>query len=198
MTWKDITLQQYEDILQILQDESDDFIRTSRVVKVVFDINLEEIPITEINGYFKEISDLLNKPIQKNKPKKKYKIGNNTYVLNKFEDMNLAQFMDYHELSKDVDNNINKICAIFLIPEGKKYNTDYSLEDVEQDMWNLPIEDVTGIAFFQVGQLKKLLKNSLSSLIAQMITMKGINWKQKKETIKALYRVWKSMDYLIS
>lgn len=198
MTWKDITLQQYEDILQILQDEKDDFVKTARVVKVVYDINLEEIPITEINKYFTEIVDLLNTPIQKAKPKKKYVIGDNVYTVNKFDDMNLAQFMDYHELAKDIENNINKIVAIFLIPEGKKYNEGYSKEDVDQDVWNLPIEDVTGLAFFQVGRLKKLLKDSLASLIAQTLTMRGMSWSQKKETIKALYLVWQSTDYLIS
>lgn len=198
ITWEEISLKKYNEILEIIASNDDEFTRLAHIASCIFGKNVEDIPITEMNRYIHSVSELVKQPLKQVDLKKKYTLNGRVYRMIKFADMSMAQFMDYQELAKDVENNVHRICAIFLVPEGHKYNEGYDLDEASEDMLEMPIQDVSSLAFFLQGQLKNSLKATNSFLIAQVLMTKNLKWKEKKMLVKEMFKVWQSLDHLIS
>lgn len=199
MTWDQINISQYLDIVQTLSEEKDDLKKLGRIVKIVYEEDLEDIPLNEMNDKLVEVEQLLNTPPQRNKIKKTYTINGKKFRLTDVKNLSMAQFIDATSLLKteDLDLVMNKLLSVFLIPEdADKYNQGYSLEEVQNDLWNISVQDSNGIAFFLVALLKKQYQRGLLYLIAQTLMTRGMKWKMKKETIKSLVMGWRAMDSL--
>lgn len=199
MKWDQINISQYLDIVQTLSEEKDDLKKLGRIVKIVYEEDLEDIPLNEMNDKLVEVEQLLNTPPQRNKIKKTYTINGKKFRLTDVKNLSMAQFIDATSLLKteDLDLVMNKLLSVFLIPEdADKYNQGYSLEEVQNDLWYISVQDSNGIAFFLVALLKKRYQRGLLYLIAQTLMTRGMKWKMKKETIKSLVMGWRAMDSL--
>lgn len=197
MTWDDINISQYLDITQTLTDEKDDLKKLGRIVKIVFEEDLEDIPLNEMNDKLTEVTELLNTPPQRNKIKKTYLINGKKFRLTDIKHLSMAQFIDATSILKaeDLDLVMNKLLSVFLIPEdAPKYNKGYDLEEIQEDLWHISVQDSNGIAFFVVALLKKQYQRGLVFLIAQTLLTRGMKWKMKKEVIKSLIMGWRAMD----
>lgn len=197
MTWDQINISQYLDITQTLTDEKDDMKKLGRIVKIVFEEDLEDIPLNEMNDKLTEVTELLNTPPQRNKIKKTYLINGKKFRLTDIKHLSMAQFIDATSILKaeDLDLVMNKLLSVFLIPEdAPKYNKGYDLEEIQEDLWHISVQDSNGIAFFVVALLKKQYQRGLVFLIAQTLLTRGMKWKMKKEVIKSLIMGWRAMD----
>lgn len=197
MTWDQINISQYLDITQTLTDEKDDMKKLGRIVKIVFEEDLEDIPLDEMNNKLTEVTELLNTPPQRNKIKKTYLINGKKFRLTDMKHLSMAQFIDATSILKaeDLDLVMNKLLSVFLIPEdAPKYNKGYDLEEIQEDLWHISVQDSNGIAFFVVALLKKQYQRGLVFLIAQTLLTRGMKWKMKKEVIKSLIMGWRAMD----
>ena len=198
MTWDDINISQYLDITQTLTDEKDDLKKLGRIVKIIFEEDLEDIPLNEMNDKLTEVTELLNTPPQRNKIKKTYLINGKKFRLTDIKHLSMAQFIDATSILKteDLDLVMNKLLSVFLIPEdAPKYNKGYDLEEIQEDLWHISVQDSNGIAFFVVALLKKQYQRGLVFLIAQTLLMRGMKWKMKKEVIKSLIMGWQAMEH---
>lgn len=199
LSWNDVTLGQYLDIQQILQEDLEDLPKLCRIVKVIYEEDLEDIPLNQMNEKLDAVINLLNDPPRRNKTKKIYTINGKDYKLTDFKNLSMAQFLDVNMLFKnpDLDLVMNKILSVFLIPiEATKYNQGYDLEEVQKELWNINVQDSNGISFFLVALLKKQYQRGLVYLIAQTLLMKGMTWKQKKVAIKSLKMGYLALDSL--
>ena len=197
MTWDQVNISQYLDITQTLTDEKDDMKKLGRIVKIVFEEDLEDIPLNEMNDKLTEVTELLNTPPQRNKIKKTYLINGKKFRLTDMKHLSMAQFIDATSILKteDLDLVMNKLLSVFLIPEdAPKYNKGYDLEEIQEDLWHISVQDSNGIAFFVVALLKKQYQRGLVFLIAQTLLTRGMKWKMKKEVIKSLIMGWRAMD----
>lgn len=197
MTWDQVNISQYLDITQTLTDEKDDLKKLGRIVKIIFEEDLEDIPLDEMNDKLTEVTELLNTPPQRNKIKKTYLINGKKFRLTDMKHLSMAQFIDATSILKaeDLDLVMNKLLSVFLIPEdAPKYNKGYDLEEIQEDLWHISVQDSNGIAFFVVALLKKQYQRGLVFLIAQTLLTRGMKWKMKKEVIKSLIMGWRAMD----
>lgn len=197
MTWDQVNISQYLDITQTLTDEKDDLKKLGRIVKIIFEEDLEDIPLDEMNDKLTEVTELLNTPPQRNKIKKTYLINGKKFRLTDMKHLSMAQFIDATSILKaeDLDLVMNKLLSVFLIPEdAPKYNKGYDLEEIQEDLWHINVQDSNGIAFFVVALLKKQYQRGLVFLIAQTLLTRGMKWKMKKEVIKSLVLGWRAMD----
>lgn len=197
MKWNKINLRQYEDMKQVLEDEQDDFKKTCYLIKIAYNVELEDVPLEDLDKYTNGITELFKERQKVNSIKKYYILNNKRYMVTKLNNLSIAQFMDYQFLANNAENNVLKLLSIFLVPEGHKYNDGYDLEETFEDLYELPIEDVNGILNFQLGLLKKLFKCTLASLIVQTIMMKGMSWKAKKITVKNLLTAYRGTVTLL-
>lgn len=77
LTWKDITIKQYLDIQNILNDKRiKDENKVLSIIPLIWpEIDPNEVPMNEVLNYINILTDLLNSEIQPDKPQKEYMIG---------------------------------------------------------------------------------------------------------------------------
>lgn len=151
MTWNDITLKTYQNIQNIINNkELDDLEQTQKLVELIFNVeNSNQLPLTTFTKYV-DMLKFLQEPINETKIKDKYTINDKVYVFKgNIAEMTTGQYLDFENYSK-IENNLNLILSVFLIPEGFDYCDGYSLLDVQNDILELPIVEVISIMnFFQ-------------------------------------------------
>lgn len=95
---------------------------------------------------------------------KKYTIGKWELIpVTDFQKITAAQYIDFQTFAKEGEKRIVEIISILLVPKGKKYNQDYDIVELQNDLRKaLSVADaLTLFAFFFV-QYKQLIKDSLT------------------------------------
>lgn len=172
-----------------------------RLLSVLCDCSEDDI--SKLNA--KKFSKLIDqttflKTMPKVNIKEKYNINGKDYRLFlSLKDMSIAQYIDFQTYYKDKDNNVKELLSCFLIPKGKKYGEDYSIDEVINDIGeHLSIVDANSIMFFFVILYQSLTKVTLTYLIKELKKMKKKNLDkemiEKKE--QAIKELRKAMDLL--
>lgn len=161
MNWKDLKLKTFKQLEQAIKvEEQEPILKNALVVQALFGINTDNLTISELGKYIKEL-EFLNQPCPKVLTKTKYTInGNNYNVKLDLSKLTVTQYMDYQELVKTQD--YAKILTVFMIPEGHNYNDGYDIKKVEKDINDMSIIDVLAIYnFFTIAflQCTKTLKD---------------------------------------
>lgn len=187
MTWYDVTLRQFlmlQDLFKI-EDETE---RILSIAELLLGEDVVALPISQFKERVKVLEFLKETLPDKNPPKKVEVNGRKYYMDCLLGNVTTAQYVDYVNYAKT--NDINKMMSVFLIPEGHKYNDGYDMEQVFEDVLDLPIPIVNNAAFFFGRQFK------LSMEIFQRYSIKQIKKTNlKKEAKKAMIEVVKkSMD----
>lgn len=181
MTWKNITLEQFLQIQDILENEENVYIK---IATLLTGKDQNEVPILEVR---KNIDSLkfLKEAVPVEKLKSTYKIKDTVYKLDiDLDKITTAQYLDYLQYSKN-KNDIAKLVSVFFIPKGKKYNEGYNKLEVIKDIEeNLDIVTVNSIAFF----LQKQIRNYLKGLI--VCSVKKLKKQNKPyNQLQTLYRL---------
>ena len=130
--WNELPMGKFLEIQKI--DDEDEIQAALKVNAILADTTVEEImkmPIADVAKMSKARAFLEKKPIMRI-TRRKYVLGNNTYIFDgRPTAITTAQFIDLQTLDK---KDVISALAIFLVPEGKKYNDGYDLEDVKDDI----------------------------------------------------------------
>lgn len=188
MNWSNITLKKYLQIQDILSVEDD--YTVFNLIDVIYDVDSQSLPISEVKKY--DISFMGNK-IPKAKLKDTYTLNGTIYNSNlDLTKVTAAQFIDYQNYIKEQPLCYEKLLSVFFIPKGcDKYNTEYDILKVQQDVLELPIDVVHTISFFFRNQLHLFLMLFPFYLIQQVEKME-IPIEKKQMLIKSI----KEMDSL--
>lgn len=150
--WKDITLEQFEKIQEALENYEDPL----ELISIIFKLEAENIPITELNGYLTQL-EFLKKEIPTVSLKKTYTLNGRVYNSNcDLTKITTGQFIDYTNYLK-ANGKYNQFLSVFFIPEGCEYNTGYDMLQVQEDLKQLPIIIVKSACDFFTRQLTVFL-----------------------------------------
>ncbi len=176
ISWKDISVKQYYDIVELLKSPDD--YTALNLINIVYDIDSTKIPANELSAYITRMN-FLEKDIDKVSPKKTYVLNGTKYESNcNLTIMSTAQFIDYQNYIKN--NRIEEILSCFFVPEGHSYNDGYDIYNVKKDLLSLKITDAYALAFFFELQLKMYCRLFRRYLVRSMKKAK-----MSKETIEA-------------
>lgn len=154
LNWYDISLNQYNRLVEALKIE-DDNEKALEYASIVFGEDALDIPLSEFNKLLSKLY-FLKTPIPEIVPPKHITInGRRYYVDCLIGRITASQYVDYSNYVKTRD--LNKIISVFLIPESHKYNDGYDMLEVMKDIEDMPIIIVNAIAFF-------LLRQSIQSI----------------------------------
>lgn len=185
-TWEDITLDQYMQIIQLLEVKNQDDLVFGEILKLVKGEEVEELPLAQYREQFKHIAFLQN-PLPTVKVKTSYVLGGQKYICDlDVAKITGAQYLDYTNYLKENKGieNLSKLVSVFIRPKKAKYNDDsYDVDDlidlIEKEML---IVDVNAIAFF----LQSQYQTSIYIITAYSIkAMKTMMKKEKDPTKKA-------------
>ena len=169
-TWSNVTISQYKRMLKLEKDEDYAF----NLIAVFENSELNEImnkPIAETLECAAALNKFISKSPHSLPVKTHYVLNGKRYNVSlNPADINTAQYFDFINSPKEIPDNLAQLLAVFMIPEGKTYNTDYDIEsavfDIEQYMG---IQEALGVCDFFTqlyrAYTRKVLKKARKALI---------------------------------
>lgn len=157
--WSDVTIGEYERIVDIIKGTDDEIERLTGVISVLSGIDENEIadmPIAEIAKIGKKLDFLNSFDFNKNATYKSLVIDGETLVL-AVKDMSVAQYVDFQATWSAESKDLARIISICYVPKGKTYNKDYDIEElIEKIRNNVSIDKANSIGFFLLKKLNGL------------------------------------------
>ena len=165
-SYKDLTIKEYLELKELMAEErADDLSAQVRLVAFLDKKTEEEIMSMKLPDYHKLVEKtkfLMELPEPSKKAPKSIKIGN--YKLNVVTDiakMTTAQYIDYQNFlaMEDKEKYIANIVGCFFVPQGKKYNVGYDIDEVVDLIANnVSIQDALDICFFFYSEVVEFNK----------------------------------------
>lgn len=201
--WKEITVNEFIQLEQLLKADIPESYRTAHVVALLSNKTLDEVedlPLQTFMSLSKNISFIQEQP-KYNDVEKEYTINNHVYELHAdVTQISTAQYIDYQNYSKEEEKDITKLLSCWLIPKGHKYNDGYDMKEVIDDAGDMLLQDAMGICFFFPKQLAAsilILKDSLSKNLKKMEkTNQNITKERIKEVETLCHNMASSLWYL--
>lgn len=157
--WSDITIAEYERIVDIIKGTDDEIERLTGVISVLSGLDEDEIadmPIADIARIGQKLDFLNSFDFNKNATYKSLVIDGETLVLS-VKNMSVAQYVDFQATWSADTKDLARIISICYVPKGKVYNKDYDIEElIEKIRNNVSIEKANSICFFLLKRLGKL------------------------------------------
>lgn len=157
--WSDITIAEYERIVDIIKGTDDEIERLTGVISVLSGLDEDEIadmPIAEIARIGQKLDFLNSFDFNKNATYKTLVIDGETLVL-AVKDMSVAQYVDFQATWSADTKDLARIISICYVPKGKTYNKDYDIEElIDKIRNNVSIDKANSIGFFLLKKLNGL------------------------------------------
>ena len=157
--WSDVTIAEYERIVDIINRTDDEIERLTGVISVLSGIDEDEIadmPIAEIARIGQKLDFLNSFDFNKNATYKSLVIDGETLVL-AVKDMSVAQYVDFQATWSADTKDLARIISICYVPKGKTYNKDYDIEElIKKIRNNVSIDKANSIGFFLLKKLNGL------------------------------------------
>lgn len=157
--WSDITIAEYERIVETIKSTDDEIERLTGVISVLSGVDEDEIadmPIAEIAKIGQKLDFLNSFDFNKNATYKTLVIDGDTLVL-AVKDMTVAQYVDFQATWSAESKDLARIISICYVPKGKTYNKDYDIEElIEKIRNNVSIDKANSIGFFLLKRFGKL------------------------------------------
>lgn len=167
--WSDITIAEYERIVDIIKGTDDEIERLTGVISVLSGVDEDEIegmPIAEIAMIGQKLDFLNSFDFNKNATYKSLVIDGETLVL-AVKDMSVAQYVDFQATWSAETKDLARIISICYVPKGKKYNQDYDIEElIKKIRNNVSIDKANSIGFFLLKKLNGLTNFTVRFLVA--------------------------------
>lgn len=187
MDYKDLTINKWLEIRQILKDGGDDIEIQARIIGTLFDMTEDEVlnlPIKKYQDYAEQISFLQTdlKPVKH--PANHYVLNGHKYKLVKdTQKLTAGQYIDYQTLAamEDSDEHLADIIGCFLVPADKEYGEYDVMENAKEIGEYLSIEEGLGICYFFQ---RRSFDSINSTLIYLELIMKRMSRKEKNPEIQ--------------
>lgn len=181
----------YEKLSAITADDyADESDRNIDIMAVMTGKTAEELlklSIVEFRSEADKLTWLYDK-VEPSKPKKAYRIGGRTCVVEARPDkVSWAQYIDFKNYMENAEEHIAELASLFLIPRGCSFNEGYDLADFHEEVRNeLPITDALGLLAFFFAKLQRSKLDTLFYSLAMMKMAKPS--KEMEEHIEAMRR----------
>lgn len=194
LNWNNVTLFQFKRLQELLtiEDESEKLLA---IAELILGEDVLNLPLKDFTEKTSELS-FLKEDVPTFTPPKKIEVNNRKYKVDcLLGNITTAQYLDYtnHLKSKEY----NKILSPFLIPDGHTYNDGYDMQQVFNDIDDLPIPIVLSIAFFFSRQFHKFT-TIFQSYSAKRIKKMNLPKEQKEAMLKMNQSLKGLESYLIS
>lgn len=194
-SWDEVPIKLYREISEICQRDCEPLDKNIALISLLsgtLEDDIWSLRMDEVEPLFQEIQWLWNFKFNKNWHGKKIKINGHSYTISvDLQDFTISQYIDFQNLwprLKENDEAYSQILATFIVPEGKKYNKDYDLQETIREIDSfLPITKANSVLHFFLISLARSIR---ATEICYTQLMKIMTWKAKtkeeKEKIKIL------------
>lgn len=201
LKWDDITVGQFSLIRSAYNDpdmtEED---RCIGLISFIFDVNPLELEFNDFQRMVREL-EFVCTDVVPSEVKKEYTLNGRKYTLQKaINHVSTAQYMDFHNYLKEgeTDEKYADIISVFLIPEGKKYNDGYDIEEVKEEISKyMSITDALGIFSYFFHFFVRFVQISRRYTSRRLKRMKNLTREEKQkieEITNQIQRIGDSLE----
>lgn len=194
--WSDVTIAEYERIVETIKSTDDEIERLTGVISVLSGVDENEIadmPIAEIARIGQKLDFLNSFDFNKNATYKSLVIDGETLVLS-VKNMSVAQYVDFQATWSAETKDLARIISICYVPKGKVYNKDYDIEElIEKIRNNVSIDKANSIGFFLLKRFAKLT-NSTAIFLRAVTRYRTVKTAQAMTGKKM--NLWRRFRYL--
>lgn len=185
-SWKELSIRKYKAISSLKEDEDWQW----NALAILNDTTYDDIvsrPLEDTMSLSRDMHRWIDdKPII-HPAKKQYVINGHKYDFRGYpKDITTSMYIDFYNVGRNIPQDLIDMLSIFMIPEGKKYNTDYDIDEVKKDLEEFNVEDAMSVcdffsSLFQVlyrralKQAQKALKTARKEGIATEEAEKALN-----------------------
>lgn len=174
--WDNITLEQFAQIRAVFADkgksEEDKMVSLAAIVQGCDEDTILDMPLDKVRPIFARVQGLDNKP-QRSKIRKHYQVGKWALLLTEADKMTVSQWIDFQNYYReDIDNHLEDILSVALVPIGKRYNEGYDIKELKEAIKGMPVCDALAVCFFFQKKWLKSMRFILTYLVG-WTTMKG-------------------------
>lgn len=165
LTWANITYRQLLDIREAanIEDENE---RVYAIMEAVYGEDVLNLPLKDFNEKCKELS-FLQKAIPNDLHVKNIKVNGREYYFDGLlGKITTAQYIDFQNYLKNEDEQ--KTFSVFIIPKGHSYNDGYDMQQVFNDILDMPVPILFSASFFFIRQFELFIKIFRHYSIKQM------------------------------
>lgn len=165
LKWSDIKYRTLLDIREAanIKDENE---RVYAIMEAVFGEDVLDLPLKDFNEKCKELQ-FLQKEIPNDLHVKDIKVNGREYYFDGLlGKITTAQYIDFQNYQKN--NDEQKSFSVFIIPKGHKYNDGYDMEQVFNDILDVPVPVLFSASFFFSRQFELFIRIFRRYSIKQM------------------------------
>ena len=165
LKWSDIKYRTLLDIREAanIEDENE---RVYAIMEAVFGEDVLNLPLKNFNEKCKELQ-FLQKEIPNDLHVKDIKVNGRSYYFDGLlGKITTAQYIDFQNYQKNEDEQ--KSFSVFIIPKGHKYNDGYDMEQVFNDILDVPVPVLFSASFFFIRQFELFIRIFRRYSIKQM------------------------------
>ena len=165
LKWSDIKYRTLLDIREAanIEDENE---RVYAIMEAVFGEDVLDLPLKDFNEKCKELQ-FLQKEIPNDLHVKDIKVNGREYYFDGLlGKITTAQYIDFQNYQKNEDEH--KAFSVFIIPKGHKYNDGYDMEQVFNDILDVPVPVLFSASFFFIRQFELFIRIFRRYSIKQM------------------------------
>lgn len=197
-TWSDVTLCQFDEINAILQMRIDELDKMIQILSVMTGVEYEtylDYDLPKITEELKKVYFINEKPETRFDCKGEYIIGDlNLKLTLSGQHMTAGQFIDYNNTIATNKEDYAMLCAILLVPDGKKYGEGYEVLELREKLYKeFKVVDALGVCFFFTKMLNVLYECSLHYLIKKL--KKAQKKEKDKKKIQAIEQSIQKLQY---
>lgn len=174
--WNYISLDEFAKIRAIVNDSGrsteEKQISLAALLQGVDEDTILNLPLAQVQPIFARAMELNEQP-QKARPKKVYQVAGWTLRLTEGKDISVAQWVDFQNYGKDMDNHLADMLSVVLVPKGKTYNEGYDIDRLKADLGAcMSVPEALGVCFFFRRKWLKSMRRTLNFLVGWTL-MKG-------------------------
>ena len=165
LNWNNIKYRTLLDIKEAanIEDENE---RVYAIMEAVFGEDVLDLPLKDFNEKCKELQ-FLQKEIPNDLHVKDIKVNGREYYFDGLlGKITTAQYIDFQNYQKN--NDEQKSFSVFIIPKGHKYNDGYDMEQVFNDILDVPVPVLFSASFFFSRQFELFIRIFRRYSIKQM------------------------------
>lgn len=165
LNWNNIKYRTLLDIKEAanIEDENE---RVYAIMEAVFGEDVLDLPLKDFNEKCKELQ-FLQKEIPNDLHVKDIKVNGREYYFDGLlGKITTAQYIDFQNYQKN--NDEQKSFSVFIIPKGHKYNDGYDMEQVFNDILDIPVPVLFSASFFFSRQFELFIRIFRRYSIKQM------------------------------
>jgi len=205
-SWRDVSINEYFELrynLSQLENEYEKEIYLISFVNGISEDDVYNMPISKVKVLQSQMSWLSDIEISPDVKFKNISINDSKYKIDvDLQNFTIGQYIDFQTFypkRNSKTNYIGNLLACFIIPKGHKYNTEYDIQELINDINNtVDILTAHEIIFFFLKQYLISIKALQNYFNWQMKILKKIAPKKSQEKVKKLQENWDKMQRGIS